>query len=340
MRDTDQVSYEDLRRIVESIRRFLYIDQDDEGQDVWNPDNEWSGADVCEHVAHVLSQHGLVPHERQPVSGESHNYVIKRLDGPTFRKQRELLLTLIEAAQQGKAYGANRAEQDLLGGLVNLTDSIADQAYDNHGIDCLLAPNTKCDCERPGYFCSGVPGILAHVESGKLVADSKVERCDMCERFETDQAARDRLVELGIVPVKGDVIDNTEGVVDETVEDAIDEINHRIDQMRDKDHQEARAALAKLAAMGIDTLRVAYDGYGDSGSVQRVTALKDAVEVQLETGLDATFVEVAYDLLPAGWEINAGSYGELVIDVASLEGTREHNWRVESSEYEEEIFVL
>jgi hypothetical protein len=79
-----------------------------------------------------------------------------------------------------------------------LTDAIADQAHDKHGIDCLLEPDLLCNCQRPGKFCSGVPGILAHVENGRLGAKRKVERCDQCERYPTDQAARDKLVELGI----------------------------------------------------------------------------------------------------------------------------------------------
>ncbi len=60
---------------------------------------------------------------------------------------------------------------------------------------------TACDCELPGYFCSGVPGILAHVENGQYVAGAegaKVERCDSCERYPSDKVAFDKLVELGI----------------------------------------------------------------------------------------------------------------------------------------------
>ena len=40
-----------------------------------------------------------------------------------------------------------------------------------------------CECELPGYFTSGVPGILARVEQGRLVAGAAVERCDLCQRF-------------------------------------------------------------------------------------------------------------------------------------------------------------
>lgn len=55
-----------------------------------------------------------------------------------------------------------------------------------------------CDCEQPGFFCSGVPGILAHLEGGRLADGSAVERCDLCRRYPTDEAALERLIELGI----------------------------------------------------------------------------------------------------------------------------------------------
>ena len=61
-------------------------------------------------------------------------------------------------------------------------------------------PAEKCECEKPGYFCSGIAGILARVEEGKLAPNAKLQRCDLCRRYPTDEAARARLVELGIAP--------------------------------------------------------------------------------------------------------------------------------------------
>jgi len=63
--------------------------------------------------------------------------------------------------------------------------------------DRLNEPDIRCDCELPGMFCSGVPGVLAHMEQGRLAPNSKVERCDICRRFASDDAARERLVSLG-----------------------------------------------------------------------------------------------------------------------------------------------
>ncbi len=63
-----------------------------------------------------------------------------------------------------------------------------------------------CGCELPGYFCSGVPGILAHIENGRLAAGAEVERCDQCQRYPSDEAARERLRELGFVQPEAPVV--------------------------------------------------------------------------------------------------------------------------------------
>ena len=56
-------------------------------------------------------------------------------------------------------------------------------------------PTTPCDCESPGYFNSGIPGILAHIESDGLLAhDTAIERCDLCARYPDDDAAAAELL--------------------------------------------------------------------------------------------------------------------------------------------------
>jgi hypothetical protein len=53
---------------------------------------------------------------------------------------------------------------------------------------------TPCDCESPGYFNSGIPGILAHIEDDGLLAhDAVIERCDLCARYPDDAAAAELL---------------------------------------------------------------------------------------------------------------------------------------------------
>jgi hypothetical protein len=133
-----------------------------------------------------------------------------RLDGPLFRKQRELLLAIAETFRKGVACHPRPGDADLVEGLMSMTDEIADQAHDHYGIDCLLGNfaveldrcknDNRCDCEKDGFFRSGVPGILAHMENGRLAEGAQVNRCDLCQRYPSDEAAFERLRELGHVP--------------------------------------------------------------------------------------------------------------------------------------------
>jgi len=60
------------------------------------------------------------------------------LDGRLFRAQRELLLRIADLARRKLPYEPAPGDERLLEGLLGLTDAIADQAHDRHGIDCLL----------------------------------------------------------------------------------------------------------------------------------------------------------------------------------------------------------
>jgi hypothetical protein len=60
------------------------------------------------------------------------------LDGPAFRAQRRLLLRIADAVHRKQPYEPAPGDDDLLEGLIGLTDAVADQAHDRHDIDCLL----------------------------------------------------------------------------------------------------------------------------------------------------------------------------------------------------------
>jgi len=132
------------------------------------------------------------------------------MDGPLFRNQRQLLLKLVDAMERGKPCSPlSEDDRNLFAGIVELLDSLADQAHDRHGIDCLLndadenvasKDDARCECESPGFFHSGVPGILAHMENGRLAKGAVVERCDLCRRYPSDEAAAKKLRELGHEP--------------------------------------------------------------------------------------------------------------------------------------------
>lgn len=110
-----------------------------------------------------------------------------------------------------------------------------------------------------------------------------------------------------------------------------------------------------LAAAGIETVTVLFDGYGDSGQIERIdveggagTILlpSDQIEIARTTWespeierLTQTVREavetLVYDFLRqthSGWEINDGAYGEFTFDVAEQTIKLDYNERYTSSE--------
>ena len=73
------------------------------------------------------------------------------LDGPLFKQQRLLILRLLEwfRADEDTSLDASR-DADLLEGLTELLDAIADQAHDNYQVDCLI---TEDDIQEWDHTC-------------------------------------------------------------------------------------------------------------------------------------------------------------------------------------------
>lgn len=113
---------------------------------------------------------------------------------------------------------------------------------------------------------------------------------------------------------------------------------------RERDREAAREIFATLceclSELAVKVVTLAYDGYGDSGMVESVIAEADGTEVNLPDDYQHQLREAAETLLPDGWENNDGAYGQLVLNVEGRQLAREHNWRVESTEYEEENWEL
>ena len=57
----------------------------------------------------------------------------------------------------------------------------------------------RCDCELPGFFCCGVPGILAHLEGGRVAPGARSSAAISANSYESDEAAQQKLIELGIL---------------------------------------------------------------------------------------------------------------------------------------------
>lgn len=101
-----------------------------------------------------------------------------------------------------------------------------------------------------------------------------------------------------------------------------------------------KALCEQFAALGIEEVRLTYDGYGDSGVIENVTAMAGGEEVDLEGSLRNDFYNAAYDLLPFGWEDNSGSFGDIILHVGERRIVREHHERIEEINYDEEEWEL
>lgn len=119
------------------------------------------------------------------------------------------------------------------------------------------------------------------------------------------------------------------------------------------------AILAALAEAGLTRVVLAFDGQGDSGQIEEITAFVGEApailpEVKIAfsrlEGADATGYMLAsepadlsevmealtYDMLwhfEAGWPNNEGAYGELILDVPENEARLEFNARFTTSFY-------
>jgi hypothetical protein len=76
----------------------------------------------------------------EPVNQSVGAYTL-RIDGQLFRRQRQLLLKILDAVSRHERYVPAASDAELLEGATALLDEIADQAHDQHGVDCLLDGN-------------------------------------------------------------------------------------------------------------------------------------------------------------------------------------------------------
>ena len=119
------------------------------------------------------------------------------------------------------------------------------------------------------------------------------------------------------------------------------QIERRYQEAAEAKREEVAALCEELQQRGIREVRLEYNGFGDSGMIESVLAFGDDEEsAVLDNDEQALLTEHAENLLPPGWENDEGAWGVIVLDVAQRKVTRQHNWRIESSEYEEEEYPL
>jgi hypothetical protein len=143
----------------------------------------WSG-DEFEFIAQTLRKHDLVPENSQPaiLADHAERYVLYDFD------QDELV--------GSRVYDDPKTAADDASELSNVI--VVPFVLPRRATMKSIDQPEPCECQQPGDFCSGVPGILARVENCRVVTGGKVERCDLCQRYPSDQAAHDKLVELGM----------------------------------------------------------------------------------------------------------------------------------------------
>jgi hypothetical protein len=116
-----------------------------------------------------------------------------------------------------------------------------------------------------------------------------------------------------------------------------------------------------LAAAGITSILVHFDGSGDSGQIEGIDATAGDQPAEIPNGnieiaqvrwgspdIERTTLSVrdaienlTYDFLEqthGGWENNEGAYGEFTFDVVQRTITLEYNERVMTSEYSQHMF--
>jgi hypothetical protein len=123
-----------------------------------------------------------------------------------------------------------------------------------------------------------------------------------------------------------------------------------------------RVLMRELCAAGVKSVHVDFDGYGDSGGLEK-PVLDPPIDTSTEVGdtphevrewfdggsrlvvrnytIGELLNEVCYGILSnehGGWEINEGSYGTFSIDPARDRVSLSYNQRIESVEsYDEEF---
>lgn len=71
MQTAKDLERDELVMIVDSLLQALYLDFDADLTQVWNPDKEWDGADICDQMAAKLARLGLIPEAVTPITTEA-----------------------------------------------------------------------------------------------------------------------------------------------------------------------------------------------------------------------------------------------------------------------------
>lgn len=113
-------------------------------------------------------------------------------------------------------------------------------------------------------------------------------------------------------------------------------------------------AIPFLTRLGVTMITMTYNGEGDSGDIddfsisgmETAPKTREALDEALksfpaETHAAERFateelINRAFEILPAGFEINEGGYGQVIIDCENNKVRVEHNQRIVETDYSEQ----
>lgn len=96
----------------------------------------------------------------------------------------------------------------------------------------------------------------------------------------------------------------------------------------------AQYVVPELAKAGIRRIDVTYSGYGDSGAIDDITCYGDEdKELPLDAELRDHVCQLAYEIVPPGFENNDGGEGVIKIDLVNGKYHLHHGERVSSVEW-------
>ena len=107
----------------------------------------------------------------------------------------------------------------------------------------------------------------------------------------------------------------------------------------DQAKQSLRNLAPSMLEKGVRLVVIKYDGSGDEGYVDEITfADVEGKSVQLENDkkMKEELDEIAYVLLPEGWENDEGGYGEVRFEPETAKIRRIHNQRYLDVQTEDE----
>ncbi len=141
----DQCDYEDNGEPVD--REMLEVD----GKEAYLPFDMVQPHGSEEVAGETANGHVELYMKSEGGNDDMKNYALD-IDGQAFRAEREMLLRLADHARRKQPWQPAPGDGELLEGLAALTDEIADQAHDRHGIDCLLEDDDRTEAKWRNFY--------------------------------------------------------------------------------------------------------------------------------------------------------------------------------------------